>query len=80
VKAAIVELTLALVATLGCVVSWIAARSAVPVPPILDGEPWTTQMIYSAPLVVLSLLLATVAGVLGVLGLARLRRSRTTAG
>ncbi len=34
----------------------------------------TTSVIYSAPLLVLSLVLATVAGVLAVLGFASLRR------
>jgi hypothetical protein len=44
------------------------------VAPVLEGEPMTTSVIYSAPLLVLSLMLATVAGVLAVIGVARLRR------
>ena len=73
-RRAIIELTLALAAAVGCVLSWVAASSRVEVPPILEGEPWTTSVAYSAPLVALSLLLATVAGVLVVLGVAALRR------
>jgi hypothetical protein len=70
-----VELALAVVAAAGCVLSWLAASSTVAVAPVLDGEPQTTSVAYSAPLLVLSLFLATVAGVLVVLGVARLRRS-----
>jgi hypothetical protein len=75
-RVAVVQLAAALAAAVGCVWSWIAARAPVQVPPILAGEPWTTQASYSAPLIGLSLLLATVAGVLVVLSVARLRRSR----
>lgn len=71
---AMVELALALAAAAGCVLSWLAARSTVEVPPILEGEPWTTSVAYSPPLVVLLLLLVKVAGVLAVLGVAQLRR------
>jgi hypothetical protein len=74
-KIAVLQLALALAAAVGCVWSWIAARAPMSVPPILDGEPWTTQDAYSAPLIGLSLLLATMAGVLIVLGVARLRRA-----
>jgi hypothetical protein len=70
-----VELALAVVAAAGCVLSWLAASSTVAVAPVLDGEPQTMSVAYSAPLLVLSLFLATVAGVLVVLGVARLRRS-----
>jgi len=41
---------------------------------VLDGEPQTVSVVYSPPLLVLSLVLATAAGVLAVLGIARLRR------
>jgi hypothetical protein len=75
VKAAVVELVVALAALAGCVVSWLASTSTVDVPPILAGEPMTTSTVYSPPLMTLSLLLATVAGVLTVLGVARLRRT-----
>jgi hypothetical protein len=71
-----VELALAAVAAAGCVVSWLAASSTVVVAPVLEGEPQTTSVVYSAPLLVLSLFLATIAGVLVVLGVARLRRNR----
>ena len=50
--------------------------SPVTVAPVLDGEPQTTSVVYSPPLLVLSLLLATIAGVLAVLGVARLRRGQ----
>ncbi len=63
-KAAVLELVLAVAAAVGCVLSWVAADTTVLVPPILEGEPWTTQVTYSAPMLGLSLLLATVAGVL----------------
>jgi hypothetical protein len=70
-----IELVLAVVAAVGCVLSWLAARSTVVVAPVLDGQPMTTSVVYSPPLLVLSLFLATAAGVLAVLGLARLRRT-----
>ena len=54
--------------------SWLAASSTVVVAPMLEGEPQTTSLVYSPPLLALSLLLATVAGVLAVVGVARLRR------
>jgi hypothetical protein len=44
------------------------------VAPVLEGEPQTTSVVYSPPLLGLSLFLATVAGVFAVLGIARLRR------
>ncbi len=75
-RRAVIELLLALVAAVGCVLSWLASISTVDVPPIMDNEPWTTSLVYSPPLLALSLLLATVAGVLAVLGVARLRRRR----
>jgi hypothetical protein len=68
-----VELVLAVVAAVGCVLSWLAARSTVVVAPVLDGEPSTTSLVYSPPLLVLATFLATVAGVLVVIGVARLR-------
>jgi hypothetical protein len=69
-----VELVLAVVAVAGCVLSWLAASSTVVVAPVLEGEPKTMSVEYSAPLLVLSLILATVAGVLVVVAVARLRR------
>ena len=71
-----IQLLVALVAAIGCVLSWLAASSTVVVAPVLDGEPQTTSVVYNAPLLVLSLLLATVAGVLAVLGIARLRSAK----
>lgn len=71
---AAVELVVAAAAALGCVLSWLAARRPVTAPPVAPGEPETTVLVYSAPLLVLALLLATAAGVLAVLGVARLRR------
>jgi hypothetical protein len=70
-----IELVLAVVAAAGCVLSWLAASSTVEVAPVLDGQPMTTSIVYSPPLLVLSLFLATAAGVLAVAGIARLRRS-----
>lgn len=71
-----VQLAVAVVALVGCVLSWLAARSSAVVAPILDTEPETVSTIYSPPLLVLSLLLAMAAGVLVVLGVAGLRRRR----
>ncbi|MUL81705.1 MULTISPECIES: hypothetical protein [unclassified Mycolicibacterium] len=73
-RRAVLELVVAAVAAVGCVLSWIAATSTIEVAPVLDGQPATTAVIYSAPLLVLSLALAGLAGVLVVLGVARLRR------
>ena len=64
----------AVLAAVGCVVAWLNAASEVVVAPVLDGEPSTTSHVYYAPMLTLSLLLATVAGVLATLGIARLRR------
>lgn len=71
---AIVLIGAALLAAVGSVLSWLAASATVTVAPILEGEPETTSVVYNAPLLTLSLLLATAAGVLTVLGVARLRR------
>jgi hypothetical protein len=68
-----VELLLAVVAAVGSVLSWLGASSTVVVAPVLEGEPMTTSMVYSPPMLVLSLLLATIAGALAVVGVARLR-------
>jgi Flp pilus assembly protein CpaB len=70
----VLELVGAALAAVGCVVSWLAAGRQATAPPILPDEPSTTVVVYSAPLIVLALLLATVAGVLAVLAVARLRR------
>jgi hypothetical protein len=73
-RRAIIELLVAVAAAIGCVLSWLASRSTVDVAPLLEGEPMTTSVAYSAPLVVLSLFFAAVAGVLAVLAIARSRR------
>lgn len=73
-RRAIVEIVVAVAAAVGCVLSWVAARSTVEVAPVLPGEPATTTWTYSAPMLVLSLVLATLAGVLVVMAIARLRR------
>ena len=71
-RGAALELLLALAAGVGCVLSWLAASTTVAVPPVLEGEPMTTSVMYSPPFLTLSLLLATVAGVLVVIAVARL--------
>ncbi|OLT88241.1 hypothetical protein [Mycobacterium syngnathidarum] len=73
-RRALLELLVAAVAAVGGVLSWLAASSTIEVAPVLDGEPPTTAISYSAPLLVLALVLAGLAGVLIVLGIARLRR------
>ncbi|TFV61357.1 hypothetical protein E4P42_00175 [Mycobacterium sp. PS03-16] len=73
-RRAIAELVVAAAAAVGCVLSWLAARRTVVAPSIAPGEPETSVLVLSAPLLVLALLLATAAGVLAVLGVARLRR------
>ena len=74
-RGATIELVLAVVAALGAVLSWFGAQTVVTVAPILEGEPQTTSVAFSPPMLALMLLLATVAGVLAVDGVARLRRS-----
>ena len=70
----VVELLAAVAAAAGCVLAWLAASTTVVAPPPLEGEPTSTSVEYSAPLVGLTLLLATAAGVLLVLGVVHLRR------
>ena len=72
---AIIELVLAAVALIGCVLSWLAADSTADVAPVISGEPSKTSTVYDPSLITLSLLLFTIAGVLLVLGVARLRRT-----
>jgi hypothetical protein len=73
-RRAILELTLAVAALVGCLISWLQSKSTVLVAPIATGEPSTTSVTYYAPLLVLALVLATLAGILTVVGAARLRR------
>lgn len=71
---AAVELLVAVAAATGCVLLWNAARSTIEVAPVLENEPANTSVIYSGPLIGLSLILATLAGVLTVVAVARLLR------
>lgn len=75
-RRASLELVLAALAAAGAVLAWFGAQSVVTVAPILPGQPQTTSVALSPPMLVLMLLLATVAGVLAVLGIARLLRAR----
>ncbi len=63
-----IKLVGAVVAAAAAVWCWFGAQTIVTVAPILEGEPQTTSVAYSPPMLVLMLLLATVAGVLAVLG------------
>lgn len=78
-KRAMVEVTLAVLAAVGCVLSWLSASRQVVVAPLLEGQPSTVSLVYDAPMLTLSLLLATLAGVLVVLAVARLRRGPSPA-
>ncbi|MDT5065543.1 MAG: hypothetical protein QOK02_1698 [Mycobacterium sp.] len=71
---AIVELALAAAALIGCVVTWLAAKSTADVAPVIAGEPSKTSNVYDPSMITLSLLFVTLAGVLIVTGVARLRR------
>lgn len=68
------ELVLAVVALVGCVVSAWMSGSANVAAPVTAGEPSRDTMVYDPTLILVALILATAAGVLGVLGVARLRR------
>ncbi|RZT18166.1 hypothetical protein EV589_2419 [Mycobacterium sp. BK558] len=74
-RRAVIELTLAVLAAVGCVLSWLSASRQVVVAPLLEGQPSTMSVVYDTPMLTLSLLLATIAGVLAVLGIAHLRRT-----
>jgi NO-binding membrane sensor protein with MHYT domain len=71
---AAVELVVAVLAAVGCVACWIAARSSQLAPPVAANEPLRTIDAYDPSLITLSLVLATVAGILAVVGVARARR------
>lgn len=73
-RRAVVELLLAALAAVGCVAAWLNASTEVVVDAVLEGEPTTISQVYYAPMLTLSLMLATAAGVLATLGVARLRR------
>lgn len=71
---ATVELGVAVAATIGAVVCWLAAGTAVATTPVLVTEPSKISMAYSPSMIALAFILAILAGVLTVNGLARLRR------
>jgi hypothetical protein len=73
-RRAAVELVLAAVAAIGCVVSWLGAKSAAVAAPVIASEPSMPTVTYDPSMVVLAMLLLTVAAVLAVLGIVRLRR------
>lgn len=70
------QLVLAGLAIAGAVLSWLQVTSDVYVAPVADGQPATTSVAYYAPMMFLTLVLATTAGVLLVLGVAGLVRRR----
>lgn len=74
---ALVELGLACAALVGAGVSWVHARHTVVVAPIADGERFTTSLVYSPQLLLLTMVLVTAAGVLAVVGIARLKQARS---
>ncbi len=75
-RTALIQLVVAGLAFTGAVASWLAAGSREKVPPIMEGQPEMTTMVYYPPLVLLALVLLATAGVLAVLGVARLRARR----
>ena len=77
-RRAALGLLAAVLAAIGCVLSWLAAGREVVVAPVLEGEPETMSTVYYAPLLTLSLLLAAAAGVLAVVSIAALRRTIST--
>ena len=74
-RRAVVEFLAAALAGIGSVAAWLNASRPVVNEPVLPGEPSTMSQIHYAPMLTLSLLLATLAGVLVVLAVARLRRA-----
>ncbi len=79
-RLAVVEIVLAVAAAVGCVASWLHAQSTEIVPPIADGEPATTSLVYDPPWLGVAFLFGTLTGVLLVAGIARWRRCRTEMG
>jgi hypothetical protein len=75
---ALVELFLAGAALVGAAVSWAHARHTVAVAPVADGQPFTTSLVYTPALLLLTLVLVTTAGVLEVVAIARLWRGRAS--
>lgn len=70
------QLVLAGLAVVGAVLSWLRSSRVVDVAPVAEGQPATTSVVYHAPMLLLTLGLATTAGVLLVLGIAGLVRAR----
>ena len=70
----VVQLLVALAATVGAALCWARVRSLVEVAPVTEGQPSTVSVVYDPPMMVLGLVLATVAGVLAIYGVAGLRR------
>jgi len=70
----VVQLLVALAATVGAALCWARVRSLVEVAPVTEGQPSTVSVGYDPPMMVLGLVLATVAGVLAIYGVAGLRR------
>jgi hypothetical protein len=71
---AIIELAVAAVAAVGCVLSWFAASYTVAVAPVLPTEPSQSAVVYDPWWMIIAFLLAMLAGVLAVIGVARWRR------
>lgn len=72
----VVQLVLAALALAGAVLSWLRVTATVDVAPVADGQPATTSVTYYAPMMFVTLALATATGVLVVLGVAGLSRAR----
>ncbi|MEU0496636.1 hypothetical protein [Mycobacterium sp. NPDC006124] len=71
---AVLELVLAAVAAVGCVLSWLAAKSSAVAAPVIASEPSMPTVTYDPSFIVLAMVLLVVAAVFAVLGIARLRR------
>lgn len=71
-----VQLVLAALTLIGAVLTWFQVRTIVDVAPVADGQPATTSVDYSPPMMFLTMLLVTAAGVLLVLGIGGLLRAR----
>ena len=70
-----IQLALAVAAVVGAALCWSQVTSMVDVAPVTDGQPATVSVVYDPPMMVLTLVLASVAGVLVVLGVAGFRRA-----
>jgi heme/copper-type cytochrome/quinol oxidase subunit 2 len=70
----IVELVVAGVAAVACVLCWLSASTTDWAPPVAANEPLRPSVTYDPTLVVLALVLATIAGVFAVVGVAHARR------